>query len=156
VSRFHFSLPARAFLMYARFRRGMTFGARAAVFDDEDRVFLVRHTYTPGWYLPGGGVEPGETVEAAVRRELLEEAGIVPRRPPELFGIYLNAHQSRRDHVAVFVCRDWSRVRELKLPNMEIADAGFFAPAGVPADTTAGTRRRLAEIVDGGERAAVW
>ena len=37
--------------------RGMTLGVRAAAFDEGGRVFLVRHSYVPGWHMPGGGVE---------------------------------------------------------------------------------------------------
>lgn len=53
--------------------RGMTLGVRAACFDGEGRIFLVRHTYVPGWYMPGGGVERGETALDALRKELREE-----------------------------------------------------------------------------------
>ncbi|MGE0237798.1 MAG: NUDIX domain-containing protein, partial [Parvibaculaceae bacterium] len=62
---------------WLRLRRGMTLGVRAAIFDDQDRVFLVRHSYAPGWLFPGGGVERGETIYDALRRELVEEGGIV-------------------------------------------------------------------------------
>lgn len=53
----------------------------AVLTDDEGRVLLCRmapdHGVFPGqWALPGGGVEPGERIETALRREVREELGI--------------------------------------------------------------------------------
>ena len=42
-------------------QRPMTLGVRAIALDEAGRVFLVRHTYVPGFHLPGGAVERGET-----------------------------------------------------------------------------------------------
>lgn len=134
----------------------MTLGVRGAVFDADGRVFLVRHSYTPGWYMPGGGVDPGETMAAALARELHEEGNIALTGPAELFGIYLQAAVSRRDHVALYVCRHWQQPAPPKVPNLEIVDCGFHAPDALPADTTPATRRRLAEIAAGGPAAAEW
>jgi 8-oxo-dGTP diphosphatase len=52
---------------------------RAVVIDPRDRVLLVRLEFEHwvGWATPGGGVVQGETDEAAIRRELDEEAGLV-------------------------------------------------------------------------------
>src|SRR5580698_1141039 len=53
-------------------------GVRAVVLDDDDRILLV-HFEFPDWTLwatPGGGIEPGETYESAIRRELKEEVGL--------------------------------------------------------------------------------
>jgi ADP-ribose pyrophosphatase YjhB (NUDIX family) len=137
---------SRLFLGLARWRRGMTLGVRAAVFDDDERIFLVRHSYVPGWYLPGGGVEPGETLAEALDRELIKEGGIALDEPAELFGLYLNRRLSRRDHVALFISRAWRQDKPPRLPNLEIVDCGFFAADALPEAVSAATRRRLAEI----------
>ena len=64
------NLAARALTriahVYFALARGMTMGVRAACFDEAGRVFLVRHSYVPGWHLPGGGIERGETALDAI------------------------------------------------------------------------------------------
>jgi len=115
----------RAFHLYWRFARGMTLGVRAVVLDADGRVFLVKHSYVSGWHLPGGGVEVGESVIEALKRELVEEGRIELVGEPALHGMYFNSHVSRRDHVAVFVVRDFRQDR-LPEPNREIVATGFF------------------------------
>jgi len=136
----------RAAHFYFRLTRAMTLGVRAAVLDGEGRVFLVRHTYTPGWHLPGGGVELGESLEEALAKELREEAEIRITGPVALHGMFFNRPLSRRDHVAVYVIREFV-VEAIKQPDREIAEAGFFPLYALPESTTAGTRRRLDEII---------
>jgi ADP-ribose pyrophosphatase YjhB (NUDIX family) len=111
-------------------------------------VLLVRHSYTPGWHLPGGGVEPGETVLEALGRELAEEGNVTLLAEPQLFGMYFNDSVSRRDHVALFIVRAYRQDGAPK-PNREIVDHGSFSPGALPADTTAATERRLAEVLGG-------
>ena len=130
-----------------RISRGLTMGVRAVVLDGEGRIFLIRHTYTRGWHLPGGGVEARETALAALARELEEEGRLALTGPPELHGVFFNAKVSGRDHVLVYVVRDF-RVIEDKQPDREIAEAGFFPLERLPEGTTGATRRRLAEILD--------
>lgn len=131
--------------LYFRFARGMTLGVRAVVVDSDKRVFLVRHTYVTGWYLPGGGVEVGQTFREALEMELREEGRIALTGEPVLHGVFLNDHVSVRDHVAVYVVHDFQQDR-LPEPNSEIAETGFFALHALPTDTTEGTRQRLAEV----------
>ena len=103
----------------------MTLGVRAVVLDGENRVFLVKHSYVSGWHLPGGGVETGETLREALTRELMEEGKIELVGEPALFGVYLNSHVSRRDHVAVYLVRHFRQER-LPEPNREIVDMRVF------------------------------
>jgi 8-oxo-dGTP pyrophosphatase MutT (NUDIX family) len=129
---------------------------RAALLDEQKQVFLVRHTYTPGWHFPGGGVDRRETVHDALARELHEEAGVALTGATELFGVYINARLSRRDHVTFYVCRNWRQEHLPKVPNMEIRDCGFFPLDALPEGTTEATHRRLAEALDGAPRSAEW
>jgi 8-oxo-dGTP pyrophosphatase MutT (NUDIX family) len=145
----------RVLHVYWRFARGMTLGVRAVVLDPQGRVFLVKHSYVSGWHLPGGGVETGETLETALARELSEEGGITAVGPPALHGVYFNAQVSRRDHVALFVVRDFVQQGGPRHAH-EIIDHGFFAPGALPPETTRGTRARLAEVLDGAARSERW
>ena len=145
----------RFFHLYWRFARGLTMGVRAVVIDGESRVFLVKHSYVAGWHLPGGGVEVGETVHEALKRELIEEGRIEVLGEPQLHGVFFNSFVSRRDHVAIFVVRKFHQDR-MPEPNREIAACGFFAPDELPEGTTQGTRLRIAEVLDGKATITTW
>jgi 8-oxo-dGTP pyrophosphatase MutT (NUDIX family) len=145
----------RAFHLYWRIARGMTLGVRGVVLDGDGKVFLVRHSYVAGWHLPGGGVEVGETFLEALRRELVEEGRIELTGEPVLHGLFFNGHVSRRDHVAVYVVRQFRQDR-LPKPNHEIVECGFYAAGALPAETTRGTRLRIAEVLDGVTPIATW
>jgi ADP-ribose pyrophosphatase YjhB (NUDIX family) len=134
--------------LYWRFARGMTLGVRALVVDGEGRIFLVKHSYVSGWHLPGGGVEAGETLAEALARELREEGNIEVTGPSRLHGIFFNDRDSRRDHVALFVVRDF-RQSAAPVPDHEIVAHGFFAVDALPNDTTAATRARIIEALGG-------
>jgi 8-oxo-dGTP pyrophosphatase MutT (NUDIX family) len=148
-------LLRRVFHLYWRFARGMTLGVRGVVLDGNDRVFLVKHSYVTGWHLPGGGVEVGESFVDALRRELLEEGRIEIAGEAVLHGVFLNSHVSRRDHVAVYVVRQFRQDRPPE-PNHEIVACGFFEAAALPAETTEGTRLRIAEVLEGLMPSATW
>jgi ADP-ribose pyrophosphatase YjhB (NUDIX family) len=148
-------LIRKAMHSYWRLSRGMTLGVRAMVIDADDRVFLVKHTYVSGWYMPGGGVETGETVIDALHRELMEEGRIVLTGAPVLHGTFFNRRISPRDHVVLYVVRHFSQDR-LPEPNREIAAAGFFPLSELPPDTTPATRLRIAEVFENAEISPYW
>ena len=125
------------------------------VFDGEGRVFLVKHSYVAGWHLPGGGVEKGETLLAALARELREEGNIELDGAPVLHAIYFNRRISSRDHVALYVVRSFQQTAPPK-PNHEIVAHGFFAIQDLPAETSRATRERIAEVMTGRSASETW
>jgi len=133
----------------------MTLGVRGVVLDESNRVFLVKHGYVTGWHLPGGGVEIGESFVEALRRELLEEGRIEVAGEPVLHGLFFNSHVSRRDHVAVYIVRQFRQDR-LPAPNHEIVACGFFELAALPEGTTPGTRLRISEVVEARAPIETW
>ena len=140
---------------YWRLRRGLTLGAQGAVIDADERVLLVRHSYRPGWFFPGGGVEWGETLERALARELAEEADVELTGRPQLHGVFSNFRRFPGDHVALFVVRQW-RQPDTPKTSAEIAEVGFFALDALPAGTDAATQRRMAEIFDDAALGQNW
>lgn len=135
--------------------RGMTMGVRAMVLDGEGRVFLVRHSYVPGWHFPGGGIELGQDAFAALEMELREEGNLVLAGEPQLFGVYFNPVASRRDHVLLYVVRAFRQTGP-RAPDREIVETGFFSLDALPEGTTRATRQRLAEVLDGVAATQRW
>ena len=134
----------------------MTLGVRGLVFDEANNaVFLIRHTYVPGWQLPGGGVERGETAAHALARELEEEGNIVLDGAPALRSLHFNRTSSRRDHVAFYLVTSF-RQSGPKRPDREIAESGFFALDALPPMTTPATLRRIGEVFHGAKVVEHW
>jgi ADP-ribose pyrophosphatase YjhB (NUDIX family) len=144
------------FILHPWFRltRGMSLGVRALVRDENGRILLIRHSYAPGWLLPGGGVERGETAEAALVRELHEETGVMALGRPQLFGLYCNESQFRGDHVVLFLVSEFRR--QPFTATSEILEARFFGCDELPETTTGGTKRRIVEVMTGAAPAVDW
>lgn len=139
-------LRMRLYHLYFLVARPMTLGVRGVIHDEtKNTVFLIRHTYVPGWQLPGGGVERGESTLDALLREVREECSLEIEGRPALVSMHFNQHASPRDHVAIYLVREFRQIG-VKLPDKEIAEAGFFPLDALPEGVTPGTARRLAEI----------
>ena len=130
--------------LWWRIAKPLTLGARIILVRD-GRALLVRHTYRDSWFLPGGGVRKGETLEAAARREAAEELGAT-LGDLRLLGLYSNFFEHKSDHVAVFVCENFTMTGET---DAEIARFRFFPPDALPEGVSPGTRRRVEEYTTG-------
>lgn len=150
------SFRIRLFQAWFRLSRPMTLGARGVVEDEAGRVLLVRHTYTRGLNFPGGGVERGETVMAALLRELAEEAGVKPLGAPVLHGVYSNHRVFRNDHVVLFriAAGEWTACETDSAG--EISEIVWCDPLSPPDDVTPGTGRRLRELYRDGPDNGHW
>src|SRR5690625_824877 len=113
--------------------------AGAVIPDDSQRILAIQRRDNGLWALPTGHVEPGETVSAAVVREIGEETGLKVRIE-RLVGLYsdsatqvLRVAGGRREHfvTACFLCRLIGGTLELQ-PE-EVRDAGFFPPGEIPS-----------------------
>ena len=148
-------LRSRIFLVLKGIWHHLTLGARVMLVDG-DKVLLIRHTYTPGWQLPGGGVDPGETIEAAARREVFEETGYRVTGAMTLFGIYHNINaMTDRDHVALYVATAFEQGVAFK-PSREIAEAAWFDRRALPEKVTPATSQRIDEYFDHAPRRDIW
>ena len=144
------------FRIWFRLARPMTLGARAIVENAQGQVLLVRHTYTKGLFLPGGGVERGETIETSLRRELEEEGGVEVTGGVSLLGIYSNHKIMRNDHVALYrvAAEAW---RPCGDPiGREISQIIWVDPLRPPGDATPGTLRRLREVYEDVAVSSYW
>ncbi len=136
-----------------RITRPVTLGVRLVLVQD-GTVLLIKHTYQPRWYLPGGGVKRHETLEDAARREAHEEVGATLDEL-SLFGVYSNFYEYKSDHVIVFLCESFTLT---ETSSIEIEQCQFFELTHLPDDISPGSRHRVEEYVAQVSRpiVAVW
>ncbi|MBA2933191.1 NUDIX domain-containing protein [Sphingomonas sp. CGMCC 1.13654] len=150
-------LIARAARLWWAIRRPRTLGVRALVLDGEERVALVKHTYLPNWYLPGGGVKRRERFADALARELREEIGLTEFRLDRMLGIYRNGSEGKDDHVVIYVVRIRTATADIRPADaLEIEAAGWFALDRLPEDISPASLRRIEEYRRGETGAGDW
>ncbi len=123
------------------------------IFDDQGRVLLQRRADNGIWGLPGGMLDPGESLEQGAIREVLEETNLhvtVQR----LIGIYSDPKQHSiatypggnvvQIVTIVFGCEYQSG--ELAISD-ESTDIGYFAPGNLPEDTVLSHRQRIEDAL---------
>ncbi len=126
--------------IYSFIFRPKTLGVRIMLIQN-GQVLLVRQTYMAGWFMPGGGVKRGETLEEAARREAREEIG-AEMAELRLLGAYTHFGEHKSDHNALFLCTDFTFSGK---QDQEIAELRFFPLDALPEGLIPGHRRRLEE-----------
>jgi ADP-ribose pyrophosphatase YjhB (NUDIX family) len=121
--------PTRFRRWYARFfndQFSVTSGA--IIINDEGKLLLLKHVFRAGvgWGIPGGFIKAGEQPEEAVRRELLEEAGLELKTVKVAFTRTLKTIQQVE---ILFYCSP-NGTPEPK--SMEIEEVGWFSLDELP------------------------
>ena len=129
--------------VYAFFVRPVVIGVRVMMIRNGE-VLLLRQTYTRGWFMPGGGVDRGETLDAAARREAAEETG-AELHNLSLVGAYTNLAEWRTDHNILFLSTDFTLSGK---PDLEVAELRFFPLDALPDDLLPGHRQRIREYCE--------
>lgn len=115
-------------------------GAGVLLLDKQDRVLLLKRSDNECWGIPGGSLEPGEVVEAAARRETLEETNLEIGEMalfgvfsgPELYYKYPNGDEVYNISIT-YLSRDWHG--ELKI-NGEHTEWEWFAASEIPENVS--------------------
>jgi ADP-ribose pyrophosphatase YjhB (NUDIX family) len=124
-------------------------GAHVLATDEAGRILVVKTTYLgPGWMLPGGRVERGETPHAAAARETLEETGLEVRVDRLLLV------DARKDGDVSFVFAGRVTGGEMDPQLGEISEVGWLERAEIAE--TSPKLHRLLELIDAGEGGVVY
>ena len=130
-------------------------GVRALLVDPDDRILLVHFSFPPHpWAPPGGGTEPGESDEQALRRELAEEVGLDDFELGPL--LWTREHdfdlpvsfRGQRERCYLVRVEPFDPAPRLDLTTEGVSDLRWWARAELKRSHETFGPRRLPELVD--------
>lgn len=114
-------------------------GIVAAARTEDGRWLLIRRGDTGEWALPGGTLEWGEQLRAAIGREIAEETGARVRALGGLAGVYSRPERDRRFHAVTIVVHAVVEPPSAPPVNpLEVLEVGLFADADLPTNLAHG------------------
>ncbi len=131
-----------------------TVGVRTLVFNSQQEILLIKHTYMDHWHFPGGGVFPGEPARIAAVRELREESGVEALGALDLFGVYFHKVMRVNDYIVLYVVKDF--VQNPVILGGEIAEVQWFRLTALPEDISPSTLLRIQEYFYQQKQSDFW
>lgn len=123
----------------------------SALIFERERVLLAHRRDIDWWSLPGGAVDPGETLDEALRREVREETGL-EIQADQLVGVY--SKPLKQEIVLSFRCTVTGGLLNA-CKDDEINESRYFAPDNLPRNTLPKHRQRVKDALLNQERALV-
>ncbi|KKW20144.1 MAG: Nudix hydrolase [Parcubacteria group bacterium GW2011_GWA2_51_10] len=128
-------------LAYLTGKKEWARGVRVILVNDRS-VLLVSHWYAPWtWTLPGGNMEPGETIEQTGMRETREEVGLEIKSIAGVIGTY-RGPLGKGDSISVVYTGDFEGSMSLT-PTLEIMARSWFDIDNLPPEISPANRRRI-------------
>lgn len=146
-----YTFAKKVFRIYYRIFKPVTAGVRAIITDGSDKILLVRAKDDGLFYIPGGGVKKGETMEQAAIREIKEECGVEIKNL-KILSVYSNFSEYKNDHVALF----FGATNETPHAHGEVSEAKFFPADNLPSNISKGSSRRIKEYVENKFTCGIW
>lgn len=96
-------------------------GVTGIIFNEQDEILVVKHTYRGNWSLPGGYIKKGEHPKEALEREIKEETQLVVSADERM------KIRTDRDSARLDITYSGSFIGGEFRPSKEVSEAGFFA-----------------------------
>ena len=101
-------------------------------------------------------MKKGESIAAALVRELAEEVAIADPVIERVLGVYHSRRESKDDHIVIFIVRTAASGTLGRADLQEIEQADWFPVDDLPETTSPATRRRIAEYRQGATGTGAW
>jgi ADP-ribose pyrophosphatase YjhB (NUDIX family) len=117
------------------------------------KILLTKREDFEVWCIPGGQIDPGESLAQAAVREAGEETGLEVELQ-RLVGVYSRTGSGVDVHLALFVARPVGGRLEPQVG--EVLELGYFAPDALPEDMLWWHRQPVADVFDGVGSGVAW